>query len=254
LNLSGLHLKGLSRLLEYDPGNLSKFLKGVEQIDVVSAETETVGGLQGVYFYSESDIVVILEAIIFSKIKVEVRKRASDILKRLAAAGFKLAVMLELAPEKLKASINVPAETLAEWHQKRIEGKIVRRSFTDQIKLLVLYAEAQGSTNLDRYYSNYTSMYNKYIIEDYSKLTKIKDKRDRMTKAQLHHIETIEMVAVKVIDDGMGAGKNYKDIYQDVKARVAAIAAVLYIEPAPLLAESNVKLIKQSMTRSLKAS
>jgi hypothetical protein len=253
LNLSGLHVQGLSRLLEYDPGNLAKFLKGVYQIDVVSAEIRSSQRENTVYFYSENDIVVILEAIIFSNIKVEVRKRASDILKRLAAAGFKLAVMLELAPEKLKASIKVPAISLAEWHEDRLQGKIARRSLTDAIQLLCQYAAEQGSSQPERYYVHFSNLVNKYIIAAPID-GKIKDKRNRMNSDQLHNVRTFETTLAKLIEDRMAAGDEYQEIYQVCKDRAASIAAVLDIVPQPLLEESNQRLINQSLARSLKVS
>jgi hypothetical protein len=254
LNLSGLHVRGLAKLIGYNDGNLNTFIKKLPayQIDVVSAECETEQGLRTAYFYSENDIVVILEAIIFSSIKVEVRKRASDVLKRLAAAGFKLAVMLELAPEKLKASIKVPAISLTEWQEDRLQGKVDRRSLTDMIQLLCQYATEQGSTQPERYYIHFSNLVNKYIITAPID-SKIKDKRNRMNRSQLHNTRTIEVTLAKLIEDRMIAGDDYHEIYQVCKDRVAAIAAVLDIEPQPLLDQSNQRLINQSLYRSLKA-
>jgi hypothetical protein len=264
LELSGLHPTGLARLLGCHHSAVTRTIEKVKhathdsngfepraQIDVVMAECDLGQGLQPVSIYSENDIVVILEAIVFSNIKVEVRKRASDVLKRLAAAGFKLAVMLELAPEKLKASIKVPATSLAEWHEDRLQGKIDRRSLTDTIQLLCQYAVEQGSSQPERYYIHFSNLVNKYIIAAPID-SKIKDKRNRMNRNQLHNIRTIETTLAKLIEDRMIAGDDYREIYQVCKDRVAAIAAVLDIEPQPLLEQSNQRLINQSLYRSLK--
>jgi hypothetical protein len=254
LELSGLHVRCLAKLIGYNAGNLHKFISNrpAYQINVVSAECDLGQGLQPVALYSENDIVVILEAIIFSNIKVEVRKRASDVLKRLAVAGFKLAVMLELAPEKLKASIKIPAVSLAEWHEDRLQGKIDRRSLTDVIQLLCQYAAEQGGSQPERYYIHFSNLANKHIIAAPID-SKIKDKRNRMNRSQLQNIRTIETTLAKLIEDRMIAGDDYREIYQVCKDRVAAIAAVLDIEPQPLLEQSNQRLINQSLYRSLKA-
>jgi hypothetical protein len=74
-----------------------------------------------------------------------------------------------------------------------------------------------------------------------------------MTSNQLHNVRTIETTLAKLIEDRMMAGDDYHEIYQVCKDRVAAIAAVLDIEPQPLLEHSNQRLINQSLYRSLKA-
>jgi hypothetical protein len=87
-------------------------LQGVGQVVVLEAETLTPGGMQGVRLILESGLSEVLEAIAFSKAKPETRKMAMQVLKRLAAAGFKLAVMLELAPQQLKAQVDRHVEEL----------------------------------------------------------------------------------------------------------------------------------------------
>lgn len=105
LNLSGLHMQGMAALLECNVGTIQNALKGCKQITLLEAEILTEGGFQGVSILKESDIAVILRYITRSKAKIETRDRADDIRDRLVVAGFKLAVMLELAPEKLVPKI-----------------------------------------------------------------------------------------------------------------------------------------------------
>jgi len=153
-----------------------------------------------------------------------------------------------------RAKDATPPTTLAEWQEGRLKGKAVRRSLTDTIKIFCQYAEAQGSGNADRYYAHFSNLFNKYIIEGYPSAVKgVKDKRDRMGDQQLRYLAVIEEAISKLIDDRMMAGDDYHRVYEEAKARVAAIAAVLDIEPKPLLAESNKRLINQSLARALKA-
>jgi prophage antirepressor-like protein len=160
---------------------------------------------------------------------------------------------VEILPQIRKTGAYQPTN-LAEWQEGRLKGKAVRRSLTDTIKIFCQYAEAQGSGNADRYYIHFSSLLNKYIIEGYPSAVKgIKDKRDRMSHQQLRYVAVIEEAISKLIDDRMMAGDDYHRVYEEAKARVAAIAAVLDIEPKPLLPESNKTLINQSLARALKA-
>jgi hypothetical protein len=144
---------------------------------------------------------------------------------------------------------------LAQWQEERQSGKVVRRSLTDMIALFIQYAEAQGCLSGKWYYTNFSSLVNKYIIEGYPKSAKgIKDKRDRMVESQLRHIKNMEDVLARIISDGMDAGDGYHDIYEACKSRVSAVAAVLYVDPLPLLPESNRKIINQQLAKALKAS
>lgn len=83
-----------------------KSLRGVGQIIVLEAEIVTPSGLQSVGLVTESDLPKVLRKIERSKAKEETRDRAGDIRDRLASAGFKLMVMLELAPHQLKAQVD----------------------------------------------------------------------------------------------------------------------------------------------------
>jgi prophage antirepressor-like protein len=143
------------------------------------------------------------------------------------------------------------AESLAQWHKDRTDGKEVRRTLSDAIAMFVRYAQAQGSKNADRYFASIThNLINRYVIEAPID-SKIRDKRNRMDREQLRHLTNIEDVLAGLIEARMIAGDDYHEIYQVCKDRAAAIAAVLDISPKPLLPESNQRLINQSLARSL---
>ncbi len=103
LDEGGLHLKALAKLLDCDAGNLGKFIKTVYLVEGLEAELLTVSGFKTVYLYKGTDLAKILRAIERSKMAQVVKDRAGDLRDQLAASGFKLAVMLQLAPEKLAA-------------------------------------------------------------------------------------------------------------------------------------------------------
>jgi hypothetical protein len=103
LGIAGIHLRGLASLLGCQLGTIQSILKGDKGIVLLEAEIITQGGLQGVRLVSEIDLAKVLRHIARSKCKEETRDRADDIRDRLAAAGFKLMVMLELAPAELAA-------------------------------------------------------------------------------------------------------------------------------------------------------
>jgi hypothetical protein len=83
-----------------------KRLQGVGQVAILEAEIITPGGLQCVGLISETDLPKVLRTIERSKAKEATRDRAGDIRDQLAAAGFKLLVMMELAPHQLKAQVD----------------------------------------------------------------------------------------------------------------------------------------------------
>ena len=152
-----------------------------------------------------------------------------------------------------KAGQQADPSTLAQWHEERISGKVVRRSLTDQIQILIKYAEVQGSENAGYYYAHFSNLVNKYVIADLKAVKTVPDKRNRMTVKQVRYVAVIEDTLSKLIGDQMTTGVDYHEIYKACKSRVAAIAAVLDIEPAPLLPESNKRLIDKSLAAMLKA-
>lgn len=106
LQVAGLSFKGLGRLLQCDDRTVANLLQGTEDVVRFEAETVTDGGIQVLNLISESDLTAVLTTAIASKCKAETRKNAAKALSKLAAAGFKLMVMLELAPHQLKAQVD----------------------------------------------------------------------------------------------------------------------------------------------------
>lgn len=121
-----MHVRGIAKLLECEARTVSNQIEGCVEISVLEAETVTEGGLQGVYLVLGEDLATLLEQIIFSSVAEPTRRMASALLKKLAAAGFKLAVMLELAPQKLLEDVKVATSDQArilELEQRLLETK-----------------------------------------------------------------------------------------------------------------------------------
>jgi hypothetical protein len=105
IDKSGVHIQGLARLLDCDPRLVQRAKQNCGVGDVLEARIETTTGLKTVAFILENGVIEILEQIIDSpRIKKETRQRAREIFKRFAKAGFRLYVMMQVAPEKLGMS------------------------------------------------------------------------------------------------------------------------------------------------------
>ena len=106
------------------------------------------------------------------------------------------------------------------WLTSRQTGMLTRKSETDVIKQLVEYAKAQGSTHADMLYMTYTKLANN--------ITGISD-RDKATVMQLNRLEMIESIILGVIREGLAAGLEYKQIYQNCKERLELIKELAYL-------------------------
>ena len=109
------------------------------------------------------------------------------------------------------------------WQETRRIGKLTRRSETDTIKQLAEYATAQGSKHADKLYMTYSRLANKY-----AGITS----RDEATIMQLNRLAMIEGIIANVIAAGIAAGRHYKEIYLDCKARLEMFADVAYLDVA----------------------
>ena len=106
-----------------------------------------------------------------------------------------------------------------EWNQARLNSKCVRKSFTDTIKSFITYAEAQGSTQANFYYSNLTKMeYKALLLVD--KLSDDKDFRSQLDLMNLGLLIAAENICMLSIAEGMSKSLHYKEIYQLAKQRV----------------------------------
>ena len=97
------------------------------------------------------------------------------------------------------------------WLESRKAGKLTRRTETDVIKDLIVYAKAQGSKHADMLYQTYSKLANKMAGIS---------KRDLANIKQLNVLDEVESMILHVIKLGMIQGKHYKEIYQDCKRRL----------------------------------
>lgn len=109
---------------------------------------------------------------------------------------------------------------LAQRDIARVEGKVVRRSETDSIKLLVDYASANGSKSANRYYTNVTQMTNRLLGISTGE-------RDSLGAQQLKQIAILEGIVDIAIRDGVKAEMPYKDIYQLAKERASHVVKAI---------------------------
>ena len=107
-----------------------------------------------------------------------------------------------------------------DWEETRRIGKLTRKSETDTIKKLVEYAKEQGSTHSDKLYVNYSKLANKM-----AGITN----REEATIAQLNNLSMMENIILNVIEAGLEANRNYKQIYKDCKERIQMVSRLAYL-------------------------
>ena len=94
-----------------------------------------------------------------------------------------------------------------EWFKVRENGKLVRRTITDRIQILIPYARQQGSKNYDKLYMTYSILVNKLLGLK-------KGDRERVDINTLNYISQLEDVMQGVMYSEMEKGTHYKEIYQ----------------------------------------
>ena len=105
------------------------------------------------------------------------------------------------------------------WNDTRLASKENSLKETDVIKLLVEYAEDQGSTHSDKLYMTYTKLANSIVG----------GKRDDMTVSELNTLTFVESIIKQTIEIDMSMGMHYKDIYKDCKQRIKQFAEITYL-------------------------
>ena len=94
-----------------------------------------------------------------------------------------------------------------EWFKIRENGKLVRRTITDRIQILIPYARQQGSKNYDKLYMTYSMLVNKLLGLK-------KGDREKVDLNTLNYISQLEDVIQGVMYNEMEKGTHYKEIYQ----------------------------------------
>lgn len=105
------------------------------------------------------------------------------------------------------------------WQTARIEGKKVRRLETDEIKLFVEYAKANGSKHAGNYYRSFTQ-----LAHDAVGITS--GSRDSSTTGQLLDLRTVERVIGKAIVQEISSRTEYHQAFRNVKLKVLQVAAL----------------------------
>lgn len=170
--------------------------------DLKSRKLKSTGGRPAVEYMLDEDQFMFLGTLLKNTPKVVAFKKA-------IVQQFKKARLILQSLQQHKAT-----ET---YQITRTAGKIVRRETTDTMKAFTEYAISQGSQNAERYYSNITKMLNTLLFVVHGKF---KNLREVLTIQQLMTVSSAENIVSRGLEDGMNKKKYYKDIYQDVKARV----------------------------------
>ena len=119
-----------------------------------------------------------------------------------------------------KMRLFIAEKQTGEWIQMRQAGKLTRKAETDTIKELVELAKEQGSTHADMLYMTYSKLANK--------MAGISN-RDNASFSQLNDLNIFEQIILRIIQQGIMADKNYKEIYQDCKERCQMAKQIAFI-------------------------
>ncbi len=107
---------------------------------------------------------------------------------------------------------------LPEYNQSRLEGKIVRKNFTDAIQSLKDYTlKVNPLANVEFIFSQYTKVLNKNLFDIEWKYKNIREVCD---KSQLDKLKVIEEEIAKIIYDEIDKNTEYKEIYSIVKEKL----------------------------------
>lgn len=133
---------------------------------------------------------------------------------------FKLRVIQEFKKCRKTLSAASKQKNDPVWNEIRVSSKKMRLSETDEIKKFIAYAKSQGGTprGCDMYYSNFTRMMN-YLLFIFE--GEFKALRNLLSANQLMTISVAENIISKAIKEGIENNVFYKDIYKDVKSKVA---------------------------------
>lgn len=106
------------------------------------------------------------------------------------------------------------------WIESRSVGKLSRKAETDVLKQLVEYAKQQGSEHADMLYMTYSKLANKAVgVTD----------RETATTQQLMNLSFVENIILNMVQDGIQQELQYKEIYRNVKDRLAVVGRLAYL-------------------------
>lgn len=135
------------------------------------------------------------------------------------------------------------SEKSDEWSNARLEGKVIRKKFSDTIKILQQYAKEQGSTGFKHFFVNYTKLINRNLFGCPS-ITKIKKNlRDCVDVEQIFLLATLEKIVTKHLLKGIEHGDRYKEIYQDIKKIVESYITMTGMSYPSLLTDDELRLV-----------
>lgn len=120
----------------------------------------------------------------------------------------------------------------ADWLNKRLETKVIRRECTDVIQKFIDYAKSQGSKSAEKYYMNLSRMEltGLFILEQ-----KYPNARDVMSMKQLNLIEMADEAIALSLDESMKLKIHYKECYQRAKEKISLLAKIFPPSPLPSL-------------------
>ncbi len=196
---AGIQHKNVKRLIVRYEKDLSAFGK----VRVLNATLCTRGGRQEAVIYQLNE------------------EQATFLMTLLRNSPQVVAFKKELVRQFYAMRRFIMERQTSEWQETRRLGKLSRKAETDTLKQLVEYAAHQGSEHPDKLYLVYSKLANKMIGIS---------KRDAATVSRLNNLSLAENIILHCVEAGMAAGKHYKEIYQDSKARLNMFKDIAFLE------------------------
>lgn len=124
----------------------------------------------------------------------------------------------------------------AEWLDKRVNSKEVRKEATDTIQKFIEYAKSQGSKSAEKYYMNFSRMElsGLFLIEQ-----KYPNARDVMSVRQLNLISMADEAIAISLEESMLNNIPYKKCYTIAKEKIALLAKIFPPSPIGLLLQQG---------------
>ena len=196
--------------------------KHVDDEDKIGGyQIDTPSGKQGVTVINESGLYSL---ILSSKLPT--------------AKKFKRWVTNEVLPSIRKTGSYSLDKDVKAYIEARSNGKIMRRTLTDTIKLFIEYARAQGCTKDDGYFYGVISILSHRAVG-------LPDRGGRpyATPEQLSALGALEGITLKkVLINGMAEGLHWTQIEARVRQQIDIFIAA--VSPKPLLTSNNVAVSK----------
>ena len=206
---TGINPKSLARILGCDVKTIMN--AGVKLTVLKEYQMYTQQGIQGVKIILDKDIPSVLEYLTKGRHGKKTKASAAKLLKDYAEKGFRLDLLLEIAPEEVVNQVidKIEDKDALLRISVRAESKVARLNFTNAIKNQIEQKEAIGLIIATSTNEIYTGLWHKpaKTLRREKNIKKSASLRDTMTNSGL----TAVMMVESVVAHKLGKNPDIKD-------------------------------------------